>query len=398
MHRLLFLLALVLVLVLTSAPVLAGSPVVHTVAWGETLYSIARTYGITPQALAQANGMNVNGWVYAGDSLKIPVQSAAPLATTTTPSGYYAVRAGDSLSGVAERFGVGVSALARANNLPIDGLLYVGWSLKIPTTATSAPAARPVAAQTYIVQAGEYLAQIALRYGITAQAIAQANNLPNQWLIYAGQRLTIPVQANGAGASAPASNAAAPAAPTDYRVSGIPLYRQQQTLTCEEASAAMATRGAVSEARITASIPRSENPFSGIRGRTSSAYLGGLDDYGTYAQGLARGLNALGVKSIVLYGQPYADFKTSILTHLQAGHPVIWWNTWHETYQNPVYVKTSDGVTVKLVPYEHAGVIVAANDRGITYNDPYDATVRFVAWADHQRISAYFDNMALVVP
>jgi hypothetical protein len=52
---------------------------------------------------------------------------------------------------------------------------------------------------------------------------------------------------------------------------------------------------------------------------------------------------------------------------------------------------------VKLVPYEHAGVIVAANDRGITYHDPYDATVRFVSWADHRRVSAYFDNMALIV-
>ena len=61
----------------------------------------------------------------------------------------------------------------------------------------------------------------------------------------------------------------------------------------------------------------------------------------------------------------------------------------------PVVVKVSDGTSVKLVPYEHAGVIVAANDRDVTYHDP--ATVRFVAWVDFRSVSAYFDNMALVV-
>jgi hypothetical protein len=60
-------------------------------------------------------------------------------------------------------------------------------------------------------------------------------------------------------------------------------------------------------------------------------------------------------------------------------------------------VPISGGAKVKLVPYEHAGVIVGMNSRGVTYNDPYDATVRFITWADHQRASSYFDNMALVI-
>jgi hypothetical protein len=57
----------------------------------------------------------------------------------------------------------------------------------------------------------------------------------------------------------------------------------------------------------------------------------------------------------------------------------------------------SDGASVKLVPYEHVSVVVGANDRGVTYHDPYDATVRFVGWGDFRRVSAYFDNMALAI-
>jgi LysM repeat protein/uncharacterized protein YvpB len=384
-------LVLLLLIALTPVSVVADNPTTHTVAWGETLYSIARTYGITPQALASANKIDVNSWVYAGQRLAIPAGGGSAQADSATPGGYYTVRAGDTLFSIATRFGTTVGAIAAANNLPANGVLYVGWTLKVPSPAPaqSAPKAQT---QSYIVQQGEYLALIAVRYNTTAQAIALANSLPNSWLIYAGQRLTIPT------ASTPVPPAvAAPVSSINVRLGNVPLYKQKQTLTCEEASAAMATRGAITEAQLLTVMPRSDNPFVGIRGRTNSSYYGGLDDYGVYAQGLQKGLTALGYKSQVLYGQSYDDFKTALLDNLSAGHPIIWWHTWQDTYQTPVMVKTSDGSSVKLVPYEHAGVIVAANDRGVTYHDPYDATIRLVSWADFRRVSAYFGNMALVV-
>lgn len=377
-----------LFLTIAPAPAAADTPsTTHTVAWGETLYSIARTYGIAPQVLATANRIGINSWVYAGQRLTIPLGGDTGNAAAT-PSGYYTVRAGDTLFSIASRFGTTTDAISSANDLPANGLIYVGWSLRIPS-AGNTPSA-PKTSQSYIVQPGEYLALIAMRYGTSAQAIAFANSLPNLWLVYAGQRLTIPTTATLA---APVADVATPS----IRVSNVPLYQQKQTLTCEEASVAMATRGAVSEAQLLAVMPRGDNPFFGIRGRTNSAYFGGLSDYGVYAQGLQKGLSALGFKSQVLYGQSYDDFKNALLDNLRAGRPVIWWHTWQDTYQSPVMVRMSDGSSVKLVPYEHAGVIVASNERGLTYNDPYDATVRFVSWADHRRVSAYFDNMALVI-
>jgi LysM repeat protein len=379
-------LAAVLFLALVSAA-RAGEPTSHTVAWGETLYSIARAYGVTPQSLAAVNAMSLNSWVYAGQRLVIPADGSSSTPSSETPSGYYAVKAGDTLYSIATRFATSVDQLSASNDLPANGLIYVGWTLHVPASG-AAPA--KASTQSYIVQDGEQLAQIAMHFGTTAQAVALANSLPNTWLVYAGQRLTIPI---GQPPPAPAS----PVAANAVRVANIPLYRQKQTLTCEEASAAMATRGAVSESQLVAALPHSENPFEGIRGQTNSSYFGGLSDYGIYAQGLAKGLAVLGVHSQVLYGQSYDDFKTALLSSLSAGHPVIWWHTWQDTFQSPVSVKLSNGSVVKLVPYEHAGLIVAADDHGVTYNDPYDASVRFISWAAHRRVSAYFDNMALVI-
>lgn len=387
---------LVLFVVLAGAsPAAAGSPTTHTVAWGETLYSIARAYGVTPQSIASANGITLNSWVYAGQQLIVPTGGGAGSASSATPSGYYVVRAGDTLFSIASKFGTTVDAISGANDLPDNGLIYVGWSLHVPSSsATSTPpgaAAPKSVTASHIVQTGEYLTLIALHYNTTPEAIALANSLPNAWLVYPGERLTIPTTISALDAASPQTGGGA------VRVSSVPLYQQKQTLTCEEAAAAMATRGRISENQLVAVMPRSDNPFLGILGRTNSPYFGGLSDYGVYAQGLQFGLNALGVKSQVLYGQGYDDFKAALLANLTAGHPIIWWHTWQDTYQSPEKVQVSGGTTVTLVPYEHAGVIVSANDRGVTYNDPYDATVRFVSWADQKRVSGYFGNMALVI-
>ncbi|MBI5032411.1 MAG: LysM peptidoglycan-binding domain-containing protein [Chloroflexi bacterium] len=378
----------------TVSPASADSPTTHTVAWGETLYSIARMYGVPPQSLASANNISLNSWVYAGTRLLIP-SGNAPAVASTTPSGYYTVRAGDTLFSIASRFGTTVDTISSANNLPANGVLYVGWTLKIPSAnqPTSQPLSRNKPTSiTHIVQPGEYLALIALHYGTTTQAIAYANNLAADWMIYATQRLSIPT----ASSKSPTPSTIAPTS-LNLRLTNVPLLQQKQTLTCEEASAAMAARGAITENQLVAVMPRSDNPFNGIRGSTNSPYFGGLYDYGVYAQGLQKGLTALNIRSQILYGQSFDDFKGAVVNHLRANHPIVWWHTWQDSYQVPVMVKMSDGKLVKLVPYEHAGTIVGANDSGVTYHDPYDATVRFISWADFRRVSSYFDNMALVV-
>ncbi|MBI3914748.1 MAG: LysM peptidoglycan-binding domain-containing protein [Chloroflexi bacterium] len=383
----------VLTAILISHPARADSQAItHTIAWGETLYSIARVYNLPPESIARANNFPADSWVYAGQRLAIPADyrdAAVPF--LITPSGYYSVRAGDSLESISTRLAISIDALASANDLPRDGMLYVGWLLKIPGASATRESAEAGSAATYIVQRGDTLSAIALRLGSTIHAIALANNLPNLWLIYTGQRLKIPRF------SAPKANTISAATPNEIRLTNVPLFRQQQTLTCEEAAAAMASRGRVTEAQLLAALPRNDNPFMGIRGRTNAPVWGGLSDYGVYAPALKKSLASLGVKSEILSGQDFETFKSAIVENLRAGRAIVWWHTWQESYQAPVLAKATDGAMVKLVPYEHSSVIVGANERGVIYHDPYDATVRVATWADFKRVSAYFDNMALVI-
>lgn len=428
MGRFLVLVVFLLALAL-PASVYADSPT-HLVQAGETLYSIARQYGISPQALASANGMTTQSWVYVGQRLVIPSASgsansadAAPVSVAqASPSGIYLVRAGDTLSSVARNFGVSVIALANANDIPPNGFLYFGTELKIPGVGTqvkasnSAPQNNSNAAPadalsqnnadanktttTYIVRAGDTLYGIAIQHNVTMAAIRVANNLPTPF-VYTGQSLIIPNTASASTkTTSQANNIPAPKASTSgisARVDNIPSYVQQQTLTCEEAAAAMAVRGALSEAQIVAAMPRSDNPFEGIRGSTNFDLIGGLTHYGTYAQGLQKGLAKLGHPSTAYYGRTYDEFKASIIENLKQGRPVVWWTTWHESYERPQVVQVSNGAQVSLTPYEHTVLIVAANDDGVAYHDPYDGSTRFTSWANHQRTSGYFNNMALVV-
>jgi len=175
-------------LLLTSAQVVwaappASCPTVHVVQWGETLSHIAVRYGVTVQSLATANGIANPNRIYAGQRLTVPCG-------TPPPSGgvWYTVRSGDTLSGIAWRYGVRVWAIVQANGLANPNRIYAGQRLLIPGGTTPPPGG----GVWYTVRWGDTLSGIAWRYGRTTWAIAQANGIANPNWIYAGQRLYIP--------------------------------------------------------------------------------------------------------------------------------------------------------------------------------------------------------------
>ena len=94
----------------------------------------------------------------------------------------YTVQPGDTLWGIAERYGTTVSALAAANGIRNPSLIYPGQVLRIPGGT---------AERTYTVQPGDTLWGIAERYGTTVSALAAANGIRNPDLIYPGQVLRI---------------------------------------------------------------------------------------------------------------------------------------------------------------------------------------------------------------
>ncbi|MFN8447955.1 MAG: LysM peptidoglycan-binding domain-containing protein [Anaerolineae bacterium] len=202
---------------------------VHIVLPGENLYRIAQDYGVTVDAIASANNI-ANTWrIDIGQRLVIPsltpqatevappqeepepaaeapvvVEPVATVQPTPIPYEYYTVGYGQSLAQIAERFGMSLSDIARLNDITNPDLIYAGQKLIVTPSPAEAPAASPVPSPdlnsplpptntvTHVVQAGETLASIADRYGISWLQIAQANSIYNADYVEAGAELLIP--------------------------------------------------------------------------------------------------------------------------------------------------------------------------------------------------------------
>jgi LysM repeat protein len=112
----------------------------------------------------------------------------------------YVVRRGDSLAAIASAHGTSVAAIMQANGLSDPDFIWYGQVLLIPG-AGSAPAVPARSAPgRHMVQWGETLSKIAQRYGLSQAALMQANGIANPDRVYAGQSLIIPAK----GETAPA--------------------------------------------------------------------------------------------------------------------------------------------------------------------------------------------------
>jgi len=175
----------------TAAP-LAQTQTIHVVQPGENLFRISLRYGVTVPALKAANGLS-NDLVYVGQRLVIPTagsEAPAPAQPVAATGKLHTVGPGETLSAIALRYGVTSWALVQANNLASANLIYAGQQLVIPGGAT-APGAPTAGAETYTVRPGDTLSGIAARFGTTAAALATQNGLANPELIYVGQVLRL---------------------------------------------------------------------------------------------------------------------------------------------------------------------------------------------------------------
>ena len=107
---------------------------------------------------------------------------------------HYVVRRGDTLFSIARRFGTTIGAIAQANGLSNPRYIRAGQGLIIPGAypACAPPPAVP-GATVYIVRPGDTMYSIARRYRTTVAAIARTNGIADPRRIWAGQRLVIPV-------------------------------------------------------------------------------------------------------------------------------------------------------------------------------------------------------------
>ena len=168
-----------------TTPIPAPKPVEHvghpatgtyTVQSGDTLSGIAAKFGTTYQILAAINGIGDPNHIWPGEVLKVT-------GTASQQSTYY-VQAGDTLSAIASKFGTTVSSLVSLNRISNPNVIYVGQKIYVGEASQGQ-------SNAYTVHAGDTLSGIAAKFGTTWKALAQKNGLANPNVIYVGQTLTI---------------------------------------------------------------------------------------------------------------------------------------------------------------------------------------------------------------
>ena len=207
------------------------APAMYRVAAGDTISDIAGRYGLSTASVLALNGLGWSSLIFPGQELKLtsdgtipePVAPEAPVS-----SGRYTIVAGDTISGIAARFGVSTLSVLSANGLGWASIIYPGQTLAIPGVVQpgtepqeevapveevaapelvveppveiappapeppAAPAPAPVVSGSHTVVSGDTLSGIAAKYGIATQSILDANGMTWESMIFPGDKLVIP--------------------------------------------------------------------------------------------------------------------------------------------------------------------------------------------------------------
>lgn len=169
----------------------AAATTTHIVSAGETLAGIAGKYGTNVDSLVSANGLTNPNLIRIGQQILIAGANPAPATTTPAPGATHTVAAGETLASIAAQHGTTVEMIAGANGITDTSVIYVGTVLQLSGTPFVAePTTTPTVA-VHTVAAGESLAGVAGQYGTTVEALAAANGIADPNLIRVGQEIQV---------------------------------------------------------------------------------------------------------------------------------------------------------------------------------------------------------------
>lgn len=208
------------------------APATYTVVKGDTISGIAARYGLTTIGILALNGLSKTSLIFPGQVIRLTSAAATPaaatpIATAPTTAGSYTVAKGDTVSKIAAKYGVSTLSVLTANKLGWSTIIYPGQVLTIPGQAGPVLDAQPVSSVTpvtppaeptppaptpvapvvttpppppapvvvngsYVIQSGDTITKIASKFGVTVQAILDANGLSRSSIIFAGKTLVVP--------------------------------------------------------------------------------------------------------------------------------------------------------------------------------------------------------------
>jgi len=190
-----------------AAAALASAPASYTVKSGDTVSAIAARYGLATASVLAVNGLGWKSLIFPGQVLKLSgASSTAPVVSRPTR---YTIKRGDTISEIAERYGLTTQGLLALNKLSRTSIIYPGQVIQLSGSSiaitpvsnveandppspppTNTPA--PVINNSYTIKTGDTVTSIAARFGVSIDAVLDANGLTRSSIIYAGRTLQIP--------------------------------------------------------------------------------------------------------------------------------------------------------------------------------------------------------------
>ena len=146
----------------------------YTVKMGDSLWSIAKKFGISIEQLSNINGLRKQNFLHIGQKLQIPL----PISS----SRIYTVTSGDSLWSISRGLNINIQELARINNIKNQNQLYVGQELMLPNMNEK---------KIYTVQRGDSLWSISVKFDTSIENIKRLNRANLNQYLQVGQKITI---------------------------------------------------------------------------------------------------------------------------------------------------------------------------------------------------------------
>lgn len=190
---------------------------------GDTLIGIANSIGVSAEQIAAVNSnFDAKARLQRGQTIKVPASKDLVDRQLNDQPVSYKVQSGDTLTGVAKRYNIGISDLAAANNLNSTSNLILGRTITIPASGSSAnvsatssasSASKPSTSstvktsstsessssgkklgntETYKVQSGDGLIALARKFGVSVDDLAATNDIATNAQLQRGQTIKVP--------------------------------------------------------------------------------------------------------------------------------------------------------------------------------------------------------------